>query len=206
MEITRGYENRVTVDATTLEAVREMLPPDMRSVLAAGDVVWRTSRGGWFLLSTPNDRAGYACGGDSQWGHWSAGTRSLDLDDGGGRLDHDGLDLCPWSDSGRAAYCARHAIDHDHDGDAACEFHAAQSEDWLVVLDGETWTDEEGAKRIAGWLEERGWEIELRQPRARSEAPGIYYRRNDGSWQITGYGHRTPESLTSALHDAGEQA
>ena len=47
--------------------------------------------------------------------------------------------------------CTRTATEHDHDGDFACELHAAQSEKYVVVenLDDGTWLDEASAEQRA---------------------------------------------------------
>lgn len=102
--------------------------------------------------------------------------------------------------------CTRTATDHDHDGDIACEFHAAQSESYVVVedLDDGPWLDEAGAERAESILSEAGWTASIRRPRS-GEAASTYLVTRNGL-QILGHSVPVPESLARALDEAAEKA
>ena len=102
--------------------------------------------------------------------------------------------------------CTRTATDHDHDGDLACEFHAAQSESYVVVedLDDGPWLDEAGAERVESILGEAGWTVSIRRPRS-GEIEETYLVTSNG-FQILGHSIPVPESLKRALHEAAEKA
>lgn len=102
--------------------------------------------------------------------------------------------------------CTRAATDDDHDGDCACEFHAAQSESYVIVedLDDGTWLDEAGAERVESILGEAGWTVSIRRPRG-GEAEATYLVTSNGL-QILGFSIPAPESLKRALHEAAEKA
>lgn len=102
--------------------------------------------------------------------------------------------------------CTRTATEHDHDGDFACELHAAQSESYVVVenLDDGTWLDEASAERAESILGEAGWTVSIRRPRS-GEIEETYLVTR-GGLQILGHSIPVPESLKRALDEAAEKA
>ena len=102
--------------------------------------------------------------------------------------------------------CTRTATDHDADGDLACEFHAAQSEKYVVVenLDDGSWLDEASAKRAESILDDGGWTVSIRRPRS-GEAEATYLVTSNGL-QILGHSIPAPKSLKRALDEAAEKA
>lgn len=102
--------------------------------------------------------------------------------------------------------CTRTATEHDHDGDFACELHAAQSEKYVVVenLDDGTWLDEASAERAESILDDGGWTVSIRRPRG-GEAEATYLVTR-GGLQILGHSIPVPESLARALDEAAEKA
>lgn len=102
--------------------------------------------------------------------------------------------------------CALAATEHDHDGDLACDFHAAQSESYVVAadLDDGAWLDEASAARAESLLDDGGWTVSIRRPRS-GEAEGTYLVTSNGL-QILGYSIPVPESLKRALDETAEKA
>lgn len=87
------------------------------------------------------------------------------------------------------------------DEDVTAEQHAAFCQRYLSH-----------AQEIApASIEDRGGEVEeleieaVRSPRG-GEAEGTYYRKNDGTLQITGYSIETPEAVRDVLNRAWDHA
>lgn len=99
--------------------------------------------------------------------------------------------------------CDNKATDFDCDGDDACEECAAQSKRWVILADLKdgSWLDEAGAPKVAEKLGELGYDVEIRSPRG-TEAEGVYYRKADGSLQITGYSIPSPVCVGEAINKA----
>lgn len=189
------------VTAENLETLRETWPAvDQREEIGVGDVLWKIlgSQTHCGLLSPSTARAGVCRGGDTQWGDAEGELPDLRITlDEGGVLNASGESICPYEG------CTKLAIEHDHDGDLACEEHAAQSERWVIVecLNGGPWLDEEHAPAVEEKLEELGYDVQIRSP-LRGEAEGTYYRKGDGTLQITGYTVPTPDCLKHAINRA----
>jgi len=101
--------------------------------------------------------------------------------------------------------CTRNATEYDCDGDEACEFHAAQSERWVIVTDltNGNWIDADGATEVERLLEEQGWDVEIRSAR-RGECGDSTYRHNgDGTLRIMMHGC---EPLDEAVRVAWDKA
>jgi hypothetical protein len=102
--------------------------------------------------------------------------------------------------------CAREATTVDADGDAACERHAAQSHEYVVVTHLDAvgdWLAAEQVPAVVAAVAAQGWAVEIRAPR-RGEAEGTYQRHADGRYQLLGGSVPQPEGLSLALDAAAD--
>lgn len=103
--------------------------------------------------------------------------------------------------------CEREATTTDGDGDAACEYHAAQSRRYVVATHLDqvgSWLATEHVARVEAAVAEQGWDVTIREPR-KGEAEATYYVKADGTLQILGFSIPRPEGLEDALREASDR-